>query len=266
MKPKPLAVCNALSVIIALFVSYYTQAIKLNGNTMGSLSHKYANLFTPADYAFAIWGAIYLSLLAMVSYQLYQVFGPKKDFDFLLKSKYWFVIANLATAGWVIIWLYEFTALSIILMIVILFSLVKIILNTNMERWDAPLTTLAFGWWPISLYSGWIAVATIANSAAYLAKIGWDGAFLTEIQWTIVMIIVATALNIILIYTRNMREFAAVGIWALIAIYMRHYSVENIIAFTALAGAILIGINAAYHGFINRKQNPMYRMMNNGKS
>ncbi|WP_417884759.1 tryptophan-rich sensory protein [Zunongwangia sp.] len=262
MKLKFIALSNAISVVIALFISYYTQAVKLNGNTMGSLSHKYANLFTPADYAFAIWGLIYLGLLALVGYQLYQVFYAKNDFEFMSKSKYWFVIANLATASWVVLWLYEYTALSIVVMFIILFALIKIILKTNMERWNAPLTTLAFGWWPISLYAGWIAVATIANIAAYLAKIGWDGAFFTETQWTLIMIVVATVLNIVLIYTRNMREFAAVGIWGLIAIYMRHYSSENLIAFTALAGAILIGLNAGYHGFINRKQNVMYRMIN----
>ncbi|HAJ82648.1 MAG TPA: hypothetical protein DCO64_09405, partial [Zunongwangia profunda] len=61
---------------------------------------------------------------------------------------------------WVIVWLYEYTGLSIFLMLLILFSLIKIILNTNMERWDAPLKIIAFSWWPICLYSGWIAVAT----------------------------------------------------------------------------------------------------------
>jgi hypothetical protein len=261
MKPKLLTILNFISVLITLFVSYYTQAIQLNGNTMGSLSDEYYNLFTPAGYAFAIWGVIYLGLLAFSGYQIYQAFGPKNDLKFLQQTNLWFVIANLANAAWVIVWLYEYTGLSIFFMLLILFSLIKIILNTNMERWDAPLKIIAFSWWPICFYAGWIAVATIANISAYLAKIGWDGAIFTEIQWTIIMIIGATFLNIIIIYTRNMREFAAVGIWALFAIFMRHNSEENLIAYIALGGAILIGINIAYHGFVNRKQNPMYRLM-----
>ena len=261
MKLKLLAVLNFISVIITLFVSYYTQAEKLNGNTMGSLSHQYFNLFTPADYAFAIWGIIYLGLLAFSGYQLYQAFGPQTDLRFLQQTKFWFVLANLANVAWVIVWLYEYTGLSIFLMLLILFSLIKIILNTNMERWDAPLKVIAFGWWPICLYSGWIAVATIANVAAYLVKIGWSGGIFSQEQWTIIMIVVAAILNIIMIYTRNMREFAAVGVWALIAIYIRHSNLHSLIAYVALGSAILIGLNASYHGFINRKKNPMYRMM-----
>ena len=262
MKPKILSVLNFISVVITLFVSYYTQAVKLNGNTMGSLSHEYFNLFTPADYAFAIWGIIYLGLLAFSGYQIYQAFGSKKDLQFLQQTKFWFFLANLANAAWVVLWLYEYTGLSIFLMLLILFSLIKIILNTNMERWDAPFKIIALSWWPICLYSGWIAVATIANIAAYLAKIGWNGGIFSEVQWTIIMIVIATIVNIVIIYARNMREFAAVGIWALFAIYMRHSEDQTLIAYVALGAAILIGINTAYHGFINRKQNPMYRMMN----
>ncbi|HSM63856.1 MAG TPA: hypothetical protein VK833_07970, partial [Gillisia sp.] len=121
--------------------------------------------------------------------------------------------------------------------------------------------TIAYFWWPICLYSGWIAVATIANIAAYLAKIGWDGGFLTEVQWTVVMITVATVLNIAMIYTRNMREFAMVGVWALVAIYIRHLDSQNTLAYVSLIGAVLILLNVSYHGFINRKTNPMYKLM-----
>jgi len=258
MQPKTLASLNFLSVLFTLFVNYYTQAIELNGNTIGSLSAKYDNLFTPAGYAFSIWGLIYLGLLIFSIYQIYQAFGSKEDLKFLQQTKLWFFITNLANAAWVIAWLYEFTGISILIMLVMLFSLIKIILNTNMERWDAPLKIIAFSWWPICLYAGWIAVATIANFSAYFSKIGWDGGFLSEMQWTLVMLAVATILNVAMIYTRNMREFAAVGIWALFAIYIRHSGELPILAYSALGGAVIIGIYAAYHGFKNRKTNPLF--------
>lgn len=262
MKAKHLAILNFVSVLAAIFASYYTQAIHLNGNTMQSLSEKYFSLFTPAGYAFSIWGIIYLGLLAFGIYQLYQAFGPKRDLDFLIKSKYWFFIANIANAIWIFAWFYEFTGLSVAIMLLILFSLLKIVVNTNMERWDAPFKIIAFSWWPICLYSGWIVVATIANISAWLAKFGWIGGFLTEIQWTIVLILIATVINILMIYTRNMREFALVGIWALVAIYVRHSTEILVIAYTALGCAVLIGLNVAYHGFKNRKTNPMHKLIN----
>ncbi|MGW1454108.1 tryptophan-rich sensory protein [Salegentibacter agarivorans] len=258
---KRLAVLNFISVILIIAVSYISQTGIINGNTMGSLSAEYYNLFTPAGYAFAIWGIIFLSLLAFSGYQLFQAFSAKNDLEFLRNSGYWFLTANLANAAWVIFWLYEFTGVSVLLMFLILFSLIRIILNTNMERWDAPLKILAFSWWPICLYSGWIAVASIANVSAYLSKIGWTAPFFGEEIWTVIMIAVAVFLNIAMIWRRNMREFAAVGVWALIAIYFRHFGEIPLIAYSALIGAVAIFSNIIYHGWMNKETNPMYKLM-----
>ncbi|MDT0645628.1 tryptophan-rich sensory protein [Zunongwangia sp. F260] len=257
---KNLSVLNFLSVLLAIAVNYYSQAVKLNGNTIGSLSAQYENLFTPAGYAFSIWAVIYLALLAYGGYQMYCAFKTEKHLDLIKKTGAWFILANIGNTAWVLAWLYEFTGLSVLIMLVILFSLIKIILNTNMERWDAPLKVIAFSWWPICFYSGWIAVATLANISAYLAKIGWDGWFLSEVQWTVIMIVVATIINIIIIYTRNMREFALVGVWALVAIFVKHSGENEILAWIAMGGAILIFLNASYHGYKNKETSPMAKM------
>ncbi|GLB48369.1 tryptophan-rich sensory protein [Neptunitalea lumnitzerae] len=256
---KRFAIQNFISVVIAIFIGYYTQAIQLNGNTMASLSKEYYNLFTPANYAFAIWGIIYIALLVFSIYHLVQVFAKKKLPQFLLQTGNWFFIANIANAAWVVVWLLELTGVSVIIMLILLFSLIKIILNTNMERWNAPAKTIGFNWWPICIYSGWVTVATVANIAAYLSKLGWHGGPLSEENWTLIMIVVAVIINILAIYKRNMREFGLVGVWTLIAIYMRHSDTYNTIAYTALAGAIIIFLYASYHGFKNRKSNPFIK-------
>ncbi|SFU68675.1 hypothetical protein SAMN05216480_11358 [Pustulibacterium marinum] len=259
---KRLALLNFISVIVAVFTGYYTQAIQLNGNTMARLSAKYANLFTPANYAFAIWGLIYVSLFAFSIYHLIQAFKKDGNTEFLIQSGYWYFIANIANALWVVVWLYELTGLSVIVMLVILYSLIKIILNTNMEKWDAPAKTIAFNWWPICFYSGWITVATIANIAAYLSKIGWNGGFLSEVTWTVLMIIIATLINLLIIYKRNMREFALVAVWSFMAIYFRHEGYQPAITTTALICAIVVFLAISIHGFKNRKSNPFFRKLN----
>lgn len=261
MKTKRLAVFNFLSVVVAIATSYYTQAFKLNGNTIGSLSKEpeYQNLFTPAPYAFAIWGLIYVALILMTSHQLYQAFYKKSDLDFLKKTKYWLVSANLLTSFWVIAWLYEYTGLSVIFMFLALFSLLRIVINTNMERWDAPVKFAAFNWWPICFYSGWLSVASIANTAAFLTKKGFTDAIFSEQNWTIIMILVATLINLGMIYYRNMREYAAIGVWALFAIYVKHQNGEETLAITALVCAIVVGLAISYHAFVNRRTLPGIR-------
>ena len=258
---KSLALLNLFSVILVIAVNYISQALRLNDTTIGEISGKYDNLFTPAPYAFAIWGVIFLSLLAYASFQIRRAFFSTTTSDFIEQTGYWFFIANLLNCAWVFAFIYDFTALSVFLMLGILLSLIKIILKTNMERWDAPIEIIALVWWPICLYSGWIAVAFIANISAYLTKIGWSGGFLSESGWTILLIAIATVINLITIQKRNMREFAAVGVWALFAIFIRHReSLENV-AYAALIGSILLLIAICIHGYRNRKTNPAFKLM-----
>lgn len=256
---KTLAILNLLSVIFVIAVNYASQALRFNETTVGEISSEYYNLFTPESYAFAIWGLIFLSLIAYGIFHVRRAYSDKPN-DFISQTGYWFIIANLLNAAWVFAFIYNYTGLSVLIMLGILFSLIKIILNTNMERWDAPIEIIAFVWWPICIYSGWIAVATIANISAYLAKLGWDGGFLSESTWTIMMIAIATVLNLIMIQKRNMREFALVGVWALFAIYVRHKGTIESIAYAALAGCIVLTVFIFWHGLKNRKTNPFVKL------
>lgn len=257
-KQQTLSVLNLFAVLFAIGINYYSQIYTINGNRVSDLSDKYSNLFTPAGYAFAIWGIIFIAILIFALYQIYRTFLRKQTLDFISRTGLWFVATNVANGLWIVAWLYDYTLLSVVIMLVILFSLIKIIVNTNMERWCASAETIVFGWWPISIYAGWITVATIANIAAYLSKIGWDGGFLSPKAWTITLIIIATGLNFTLIITRGMREFAIVGAWALIAIYVRHQISYESIAITALAGAVIILFTVFAHAYKNRKVNPFY--------
>ena len=257
---KRLAVLNLASVILVIAVNYISQAIEFNNTTIGEISARYQNLFTPASYAFAIWGIIFLGLVAYGIFQVRRAFFSKKESPFIEQTGYWFALANVLNCCWVFAFVYDFTGLSVIIMLGILFSLIKVILNTNMERWDAPITTIAFVWWPICFYSGWIAVATIANISAYLAKLDWNGGPFSEVAWTIIMIVIATLLNLLMVWKRNMREFAGVGIWALFAIYIRHQDTYHTIAYTALAGVIILFVAVSVHGYQNRDTNPMKKL------
>ncbi|MEO7080418.1 MAG: tryptophan-rich sensory protein, partial [Flavobacteriales bacterium] len=212
---KTYALINTVVVLAVIFWNYWSNTGAINGNTVGELSDKYANLFTPAAYAFAIWGLIFLGLLVLVGNQLRMAFGSGAHSETILQIGPWLTIAYLGNATWLWVWLHEYTGLSVLVMLVVLFSLLMIVLRLNMERWDAPLPVIATVWWPICLYSGWIAVATISNISAWLTSIHWVAVF-SEVQWTVIMISVAGLLNLVMIWTRNMREFASVGVWALV--------------------------------------------------
>ncbi len=171
---KTLPIANGIALVVTILVNYLSNTGVFNGKTMAEVSGSYHNYFTPAGYAFSIWGLIYLGLLAFVIYSAKGLFKKVEDEWPVLEIGWWFVISCVANSCWVIAWLYDYTGLSVIIMIILLISLLKIILNTRMELDDLPLKKIAFVWWPFCIYSGWISVALIANVAAYLTKIKWQ--------------------------------------------------------------------------------------------
>ncbi len=254
---KAYAVLNTLVVVAVIYWNYWSNSGGIGGKTVGELSNEYANLFTPAGYAFTIWGIIFIGLIVFCVNQLLLAFKGGENSESILQTGPWLILANVGNGAWLWFWLNEQTGVSVLVMTFILFSLIQVIRRLNMERWDAPSSVITKVWWPICAYSGWIAVATIANVAAWLAKLNWSGG-LTEMQWTVVMISVAGILNLVMVYTRSMREFALVGIWALLAIAARHWGEIALLQWLSVFWATVLVVAVFSHGIKNRDTNPLY--------
>lgn len=257
---RTLQILNILAFIVMVVFNYLSNTGMINGETMASISGKYENLFTPAGYAFSIWGLIYLSLFGFVIYQARDLFTKYSSNPVTLQVGWWFIISCTANVLWIFAWLNEAILLSVLLMILLLFSLIKIILNTRMELDDEPLPIIGFVWWPFSFYSGWIAVALIANIAAYLTSINWNGFGISEVSWTIIMILIAGVVNLVITWTRNMREFALVGVWALVAIAIANWNDQPSVVITSLAVAAILLVSSSIHGYQNREYSPWKKL------
>jgi len=239
---KILQIANGIALIATIIINYLSNTGVFNGNTMKTVSDKYHNYFTPASYAFAIWGVIYLGLLGFVIYtgrSLFKKTGSEGE-NVVEEIGWWFVISCVVNSLWVIAWLYDATGISVILMSILLISLLKIIINTRMELDFHPLKKYLLIFWPFAFYSGWITVAIIADVAAWLTKINWNGWGISPVSWTIIMIIITCLINVVMILKRNLREYAVVGIWALIAIAVSNQNeVHSIVIVSYVAAAII---------------------------
>jgi len=253
---RTLQIGNTVAFIGMIIVNYLSNTGTFNNNTMADVSEKYENLFTPAGYAFSIWGLIYLALLGFIIFQNRGLFKNVTDSWPVKEIGWWFIISCVANSLWVIAWLYDYIGLSVLLMLVLLFSLIKIIWATRMELDDLPLKKIAFVWWPFCFYSGWISVALIADISAWLTKIKWDGFGFSSESWTIIMIIIAGILNLLITWKRNMREFALVGAWGLVAIAFHNKNDHESIFYTAIVVAIILVVSSGIHGYKNRKTSP----------
>ena len=271
MTRKTYAVLNLISIIILIAWNGYANTGNFNGKTVGDLSAEYNNLFTPASYAFSIWGLIFLMLMVFGVYGVYSAFArtstavpekgvPSYKTDFVKTTAPYFLIANIFCTAWVAFWLEEMVAISIICMLGILISLLMCVKKLDMEIWDAPFPIIAFVWWPLCLFSGWISVATIANFSAWLNSI-FEISIDVQIYVTIAMIVVAFLVNLGMVIYRNMREFALVGVWALAAIFIRHQDDYSNIAYTAIVCAVILLIATGIHGAKNAKTNPFKKFV-----
>lgn len=254
---KTLQISNGIALVSTIFINYLSNTGAFNNTTIGEVSNGIDSLFTPASYAFSIWGVIYLLLLGFIVYQGRSLFVKVRNDDFVLRIGWWFVISCIANSAWVFAWLYGYTGLSCVFIFLLLFSLIKIVINNDMELYDAPISVIAFLWWPFVFYSGWVAVASITNMAAYIVKINWDGFGLSPVTWTILMVVIATVINLLVTWRRNMREFAIVGAWALIAIAYANYDTHMSIVYVAGIAATILVISSGIHGFKNRSTNPL---------
>jgi len=260
---KVLALVNAIVLILLIAWNYYSNTGAINGETVGSLSDQYSSLFVPADYAFAIWGLIYLGLATSAGYFVFLAFGDKDHSNCVSQAAPSLIIANLANGSWLWFWLNEQILISVFALSMVLVALITTIVKLNMEKWDAPVKYMALVWWPIDLYIGWISVALIASVSSYLNSIGFSP-FFSEKIWTVSVILFTVLLNAFMIFNRNMREFAAVGIWALVAIAVRHWMEIPLIGVSAIAGAILLAVLSAYHANRNKETLPHKKIVREG--
>jgi len=260
MKNSFYPVLNSIALIFALIMNYLAGTGAFGGRSVGDVSAMFQNPFTPAGYAFSIWGLIYLLLIGFVVHQLvaYYRFGETRE---IKQTGIWMALANVANGCWIYAWLNLHIGTSVIIIFIMLISLIVLSVRLKLELWDAPLRIIAFVWWPITIYLGWIIVASVANVTAFLVSINWQGRFLSPSSWAILMIALGAIIYLLLIHYRNMREAALVGIWAFVAIAVRHWGQNPGISWAAPAISAILFSAIVRHAWKNRKTMPGARKM-----
>jgi hypothetical protein len=211
-------------------------ALRLRGETTGSISARYPTLLTPAGYAFSIWSLIYLALLCFATYQL---LPAHRDQSLLRSLRRPFLASCLLNGAWIFIWHYELIGISALVIAALLSTLLVCYVRLDRSRRRSPVSCRALVLAPLSLYAAWVTVATIVNVAAALVAHGWQGGPLAPASWSVVMILVAGALAMVVAWPRRDWIYLAVVAWAIAAIAAGQ-STHTSIRWTAQAVAVLL--------------------------
>jgi len=144
---------------------------------------------------------------------------------------------------WIIVWHYELVAVSVVIMTALLLTLIKLFLLIEKIEFATAPEKIAIKL-PISVYLGWISVATIANVTALLVALNWNGFGISAVIWTIIMIVIGAILAIVMVLQRKNTAFALVVIWAYFGIISKRMSAvtvyQEIIYTCYLAIAVII--------------------------
>ncbi len=243
------AYINIGALALVLLFNFLSNAIPFNGLTQADLSELYPVLLTPATYVFSIWGLIYIALIAFI---VYQALPATRENPLVKAVGILFAVSSLFNILWLFAWHYQRIGWSMVIMLLLLATLIFIYLRigavTNIKSiYDRILVK-----YPFSLYLGWISAATLVNFNALLYDIGWLGTGGGGIFFTMLMILIAGLVALTVFYFRQDYIYAAVFVWALVGIGVRHGTdivILTIIAWLA-AAAILF-----FLGWIAARQN-----------
>lgn len=182
----------------------------------------------PAGYAFAIWGVIYLWLVASAGFGLFRR-AQAQDWDHVR----WPLIVSLAAGTpWLFVATRSALGAFVLIFVMLIPAIVALLRAPSRDRiW---LRT------PLALYAGWLTAASCVSLATVAAGYGlWFG----EGVWAVIALALAFAIARWVQPKRpETPEYSATVIWALVAVVIANGSSQPGIAALAAAGAVGLGL------------------------
>lgn len=213
----------AVAYVSMVVVNILANALPINNRSTGAISDTYPNLFAPAGLTFAIWGIIYLLLAGYVIYQF--INKDSKITKLIQKINPLFIATSVANSCWIFAWHYDFIGLSILIMLILLYLLIRIADILQAEKLKLPNNLLIRA--PFSIYFGWITVATIANITVFLVSINWNGFGIADSLWTSIILLVGAMIGILRMNKDKNLAYGLVLVWAYLGILLKHTSTDG---------------------------------------
>ncbi|MFZ5810374.1 MAG: tryptophan-rich sensory protein [Chloroflexota bacterium] len=223
-----------LTVLAAILVNVLANALPLNGLNTGEISDRFRVYFVPAGYVFSIWGLIYIGLIALA---VFQALPAQRENPRLRATGWWVSLGSLANLAWIFLWHYEQFPLTLAAMLILLGSLMLVYLRLGIGRVQVSSMEEFAVRLPVRIYLGWITVATVANVTAVLDYLKWDGFGISPEVWMMIILGAVLLIGALMNFTRGDIAYAAVLLWALAGIAVKHAGAPMVVIPTWIAFA-----------------------------
>ena len=223
-----------LSTAGVIIINYLGATGSLNNTSVGDISDKYPTLITPADYAFSIWGLIYLG---MILFSIYQALPSQTAKPHFLRTRTVYIASCVANCAWIYFWLHEQILIAAAVLFILLAALAFINLNLKgansiAETWLARV--------PFGIYFGWVTVASILNAAVALTFAGVEASNTTATIWAGILICAAAILGVLIRWKLGIAVYAVTVAWALTAIAVKQSGKTLIVSLCAFGVIALL--------------------------
>jgi len=236
---KILKPANIIFYILTIIVNSLAGGTTLIGGKLtAAVSDSNPTLITPAGYVFSIWSIIYILLGAFV---IYQALPSRSNRGFTERISWLFVLSSIINIVWIFFWQFEYLAVSVVLIFLLLASLIAIYVRLGVGKSKVGLDDRLAVHLPFSVYLGWITIASIANVATALVSFNWNGAGISPEIWAILVVAVALVITALILITRKDIAYSLVIIWALVGIAVKQSGNQTIVMLTEIS-AIIVAI------------------------
>jgi len=254
---RRLQTANILSVIFIIGANTLI-ATGTIGGSITQMSDRLSTLLTPARYAFSIWSVIFVLVTVLAMYQARDIFNPQEANRLPHKMSGFFIAANCLSGIWTYVFTNGYILSSVFVMLGLIFALCGLLSRLRVALDDPPWQEITCVWWPLQMYTGWVAVACVVNIASWLASVGVT---LSSFGAVVVLVSFAAALSYLL-WSRNTRLLVLASTWGIVAIAYGQLSVVPLVGTAAGIIAGILILETAVHAYFNYSTHPFFRLLN----
>jgi hypothetical protein len=218
MKNTVRQIAVVIITIITITINILANALPINGLNTGQISDTFKIFFVPAGYVFAIWGIIYIGVIA---YAVYQSLPAQRENPRLQATGWWVVLGGLANCAWIFLWQYELFVWTVPVMLLLLASLIVVYLRLGTGRTKVSAGEIWNVRVPFSIYLGWITVATVADISDVLWYVKWNQFGVGAASWMVIILGAVLIIAGLMNFLRRDVAYALVILWALAGIAAR---------------------------------------------
>jgi hypothetical protein len=163
---------SLIALIGCIGFNYIAVALPIGSQRIVEISEKYFTYLTPMRHTFGLWSVIYVLLVFYAIYAFsYSLLSPEVSIE-PDKVAPAFTLSCLLNSAWIFSAHYNYLAVSILIIFLLVFCLVYIYLKLNIHYHDRLNFETFLVRVPFSIYLGWTSLAAVLNVSVFLVSRG----------------------------------------------------------------------------------------------